>query len=254
MSRFCSAAIETSIGIVRSTMPKSTAWLFIQAYYSAFYAAHSILRSVGISASNLRSTECIEADKIASALGFNSAPLSAAQYRCEYLVGGGRLNCLKAPGPGIHEQFWRIFDGFLQNTMTAVMQNQQLASSDAQDIFVKLNDLRSVLTWGNHSAGNWLSSIRNEVTYMQRHMAWFPYGRSRADCNRLFALHRQWSREPESINLRTAMSTDAELFIVTCAFLVSLSVALVRDMALRHPTGDSFLIRGPLKLFNLSLY
>src|SRR5437764_12018166 len=45
MSRFASAAVETSIGIARSDMRKSTAWLFVQAYYAAFYAAHAILRS-----------------------------------------------------------------------------------------------------------------------------------------------------------------------------------------------------------------
>lgn len=43
ISRFCSASIETSIGIAQSKMPKSTAWLAIQMYYAAFYAAHCLL-------------------------------------------------------------------------------------------------------------------------------------------------------------------------------------------------------------------
>jgi hypothetical protein len=248
-SRFSSAAIETSIGISQSNMPKSTAWLFIKAYYAAFYAAHSILRSVGISASNFQASDCQQADRIADALGFSNAPLNAAQFRCEYLLPIGRLECTKAPGPGIHEQFWRIFNSFIQNASVKVLQNKSLPSLDAQDVFAKLTALNSLLSLNGHKGGNWLSTMRNEVTYRQQHQAWFPYGRSRAECDRLFALQKTWRHKPDSIQLHL-IGNDAEIFIVGCAFLVSLSVAITEDMAQRSRAGHSFLRSGPLKLLN----
>jgi hypothetical protein len=250
MSRFSSAAIETSLGISRPEMPKSVAWLFIQTYYAAFYAAHGILRSVGISASNFKMAECQKADAIAAALGFSSGPLQSAQYKCEYLLGNGRLGCSKAVGGGIHEQFWRIFDAFLVNTSQQILNSSLLPTPDAQVIFAKLTEFQSILRFGNRLGGNWLSTIRNEVTYMQQHRAWFPYGRTKTDCDQLFERQRLWLSSPDSIDLPTAMTPTAERFVTSCAFLVSLCVAVVRDMSSRCSNGTSFLRSGPLKLLN----
>jgi hypothetical protein len=252
MSRFSSAAIETSLGISRSKMPKSIAWLVIQTYYAAFYAAHSILRSVGISASNLKQVQCDRADTIAIALGFSAAPLNSTQYRCEYAHGATRLNCSKAAGGGIHEQFWRIFDQFLTQTSNDVLANNSLPNADAQFISVTLIALRNILRRENHSNGNWLSAVRNEVTYTQHHKAWFPFGRTRAECDRLFALQRKWREEPEDINFNSLCVSDMEVFVLTCAFLVSLSNSVVGDMSRRCTSGTSFLKSGPLRLINLA--
>jgi hypothetical protein len=250
MSRFSSAAIETSIGIGRSQMPKSTAWLFIQTYYAAFYAAHSILRSAGISASNFRANQCQRADVVAAALGFNNAPLNATQFRCAYSPATTRLVCVRASGSGVHEQFWRIFDDFITNADSQILSSQSLTAQDAQDISATLSDLRSILRNGSHHGGNWLSTIRNNVTYGQQHETWFPYGRSQYDCDRLFAIQKEWRKAPEQINLRLPKAKDSELFIITCAFLVSLSVAVTKDMELRCSSGESFLRRGPLRLLH----
>lgn len=247
ISRFSSAAIETSFGISRIKIPKSTAWLFIQAYYAAFYAAHCILRSVGISASNLRATQCQKADQIAVALGFSHAPLIAAQFRCEYNVAAGRLDCVKAHGSAIHEQFWRIFSSFLDNAVNQILQFSNLPSADAQEIFDKLNELRRVLKSDGQGGGNWLSTIRNEVTYMQEHKAWFPYGRSREECDRLFGLQKEWLKSPESISINPIGATNTEIFVGACVLLVSLSISTIKDMAMRS-IGRSFLADGPLRL------
>jgi hypothetical protein len=253
MARFSAASIETSIGIVRSPMPKSTAWLMIQAYYAAFYAAHSILRSVGISASNFKTAQCQKADAIADALGFSQAPLDAAQFRCTYSVPSGRLNCVKAPGSGVHEQFWRVFDGFLSDALNHILASTFVSSKDAQDIYIKLRALQEVLRRHNHSKGNWLSTVRNDVTYTQQHSAWFPYGRSRTECDRLFALNESWQSEADAIILDPHASSDVEIFIIACAFLVSLSVSITKDMAQRCSSGESFLRSGPIRLLSQTL-
>lgn len=249
MSRFSSAAIETSSGVTQSRMPKSTAWLFIQTYYAAFYAAHCILRAVGVSATNLRTKDCRQADVVANALGYSNAPLNAAQFRCEYLANNGLLECTKAGGNGIHEQFWRIFHSFLQKSSTQILQLTNLQASEAQGVFSKLDQLQYVLRLHGHTGGNWLSAVRNEVTYVHQHKAWFPYGRTRADCNRLFAIQREWQKNPDDIQL-APQASDLETFMLACAFLVSLSVAIVKDMAFRSPSGRSFLTSGPIKLLN----
>lgn len=254
MSRFSSAAIETSVGIARSQMRKSTAWLFIQTYYAAFYAAHSILRSAGISASNFRQNDCSRADAIADALGFSKAPLNSAQFRCQFNSTANRLICTKALGGGVHEQFWRIFDNFLTSVPSRILGSTALTAQDAQSIAVTFDHLRSILRHNGHHNGNWLSAMRNEVTYTQQHAAWFPYGRSRAECDRLFELGKEWLNDPEAINLNSAKRSDAELFVITCAFLVSLAISNTRDMALRCSGGNSFLLHGPVRLLNQTPY
>ena len=247
-SRFCCAAIETSVGIARPDMPKSTAWLAIQTYYSAFYAAHCLLRTAGISASNLYNNECQQADIVATAPGFNNAPLEATQYRCEYLYYQNRLECSKAPGRGIHEQLWRIFGTYLIDAKSRVLNNNSLTNLDAQTIFAKLDELLQILKSNGNNGSNWLSTIRNEVTYRQQHETWFPYGRTKADCNKLFALQGEWLKPPNSIQLKPTKADDLEVFIRTCAFLVSLAVEVTTDMAARNPFNRSFLINGPNRL------
>jgi hypothetical protein len=249
ISRFCSAAVETSIGISQEMVPKSTAWLLIRTYYSAFYAAHCLLRVAGISASNLYADECQRADAVANALGFSNAPLEAAQYRCVYLFAQNRLECTKAHGRGIHEQLWRVFGSFLHQATDGVLRDQSLLTQDAQTIFARLDELRQVLKRDGHGSGsNWLSTVRNDVTYRQQHQAWFPFGRSKADCNRLFSLQKDWRRAPEEISLQPSKADEIEVFVRTCAFLVALAVEVVQDMAQRNSNKRSFLLEGPIKL------
>lgn len=248
MSRFSSAAIETSLGVARSDMPKSVAWLMIQTYYAAFYAAHSILRSVGVSVTNFKTGECQKADEIAVLLGFSEGILDAAQFKCQY--GVGRLECNKALGGGIHEQFWRVFDAFLQDLLGGIPRNALLSASDARIAISKLTNLQTLMRFGTHRFGNWLSTVRNEVTYMQQHKVWFPFGRTRAECDHLFSLQKEWRKNPDRLELPTPDEGIAERFVRTCAFLVSLSIEIVNDMALRCPNGKSFLYSGPLKLLS----
>src|ERR1035441_8432610 len=48
INRIGSASFESALGIVKSSaLPKSTAWLVIQTYYSAFFSAHALLRILG---------------------------------------------------------------------------------------------------------------------------------------------------------------------------------------------------------------
>jgi hypothetical protein len=250
MSRFSSAAIETSVGITRPSRPKSTAWLFIQNYYAAFYSAHCILRSAGISASNFGNGECQKVDQISTILGFSNKSLNAGQFRCEYLAASDRLECTSAKGRGIHEQFWRIFDTFIEKAGDQALHNPALPTSDAQDIFSRLNDLRSILSSNGQAGGQWLSTIRNEITYKHQHEAWFPYGRTRANCDRLFMLQKDWLKEPDDIVFNSLGTAEVENFVLACAFLVSLSIAVVKDMSIRCPLGRSFLLYGPLELLS----
>ena len=54
-NRMSSAAFESIENITPSeNLPRSVAWLIIRSYYSAFFAAHAILRMVGISCTQFR--------------------------------------------------------------------------------------------------------------------------------------------------------------------------------------------------------
>jgi hypothetical protein len=48
INRIGSASFESAVGIVRTNpLRKSTAWLIIKTYYSAFFSAHALLRMFG---------------------------------------------------------------------------------------------------------------------------------------------------------------------------------------------------------------
>src|SRR5262245_17162076 len=84
-SRMAVVSFE-SINIIsrNENFPKSTAWLIVQTYYAAFFAAHAIMRILGISCSQLNNSAISQIYKISSLFGQtnNIKSISQGFYVC----------------------------------------------------------------------------------------------------------------------------------------------------------------------------
>jgi hypothetical protein len=251
-SRLAAAAVESCLEIDQPThSPSATAWIVIRAYYSAYYAANVILRMLGSSSSQLDTEHTRSVLSIASLFG--QAPVQSIQsgtYECVYDGPSATLRCMRQnqTGLGAHETFWLIFLRRIR-LLSDQMLTPQGSSASAQGVAEKLVSLTDNLCFQGRNGGNWLSYIRNQVTYRQAFGAWFPYrgGKRRAPLLRILGA---WLGDPMRIELRAYADRELERYFATCAFVVCLAHDMVRDMAARCPIGRSFLDFSPLEYMN----
>jgi len=251
ISRFSSASIETMIAVERAFVTGAPlAWSIIQIYYSAFYAAHAIVRILGRSCTYLPTTTASHLQQVFTTVGV--APpfaLHAGQYGCG--VSGTEVLITPLPSSGSsgsHASFWRYFVAESQ-TLSSQFLAGPLPSADAQDASARLIALQLSISRGQ-LPGGWLSHIRNEVQYRHGLGSWFPTAQSPKRKTQLAALLKSWSRgDPVHSVQRGSTSEDLLEFTSACLFLVCICRGLIVDLADRSPRkGKSFVDYGPAKL------
>jgi hypothetical protein len=249
-NRFASAALESVACIDdASKQVKATAWILIRLYYSSFYAANAILRILGQSTSQLETEHVNAVYRIADLFGY--APVSgiaSGYYDCKYDQMNGVLVCQKATvSMGAHETFWKLFASTINRLGSDMLSSGSLVAN--QPVTGKLLELEENLCFAGRNAGNWLSFVRNQVTYRHAYGSWFPYpkGVTRKD-----VLHRvaDWKCDPMQIELK-AHKSDINRFIATCAFTLAMMQEMLEDVRGRCAGGRSFLEYGPQAYLNL---
>jgi hypothetical protein len=254
-NRMASAAFESMYLINRnSQIPRATAWFIIQSYYAAFFAGHSILRILGVSCSQLEYQHIKKVNTIAQLYSTdNGIEISNGYYQCTYNPDSKQLICknLKQSGGGSHESFWKIFHNEMKQLSNEILSSSQSVTQESQIVASQLDNMCTILCHENRNGGNWLSYIRNTVNYRHELGSWFPYrNRRRSFVDELYAGQSAWLAEPLDIELVRLPGTDLRLFQRTCTFIVSLCKVLIEDMAMRCPTGKSFLEDGSIRLLN----
>ncbi len=252
-SRMASASFESVCTLKKdSTMPKSTAWFLLRSYYSAFFAAHSILRILGISCSQLSSPQSASINKIAelynNALGIRP---SKGFYVCEFNSSDKQLTCNKTTisAGGVHEAFWHTFTQRMSQLSDQILQTNGSTIIN-QQVATKLNELCLNLSYQHCNNGSWLSFVRNEINYKHKLGCWFPYNGYKAHYEELFRRVNEWHADPININLNSSYNSDLQRFQATCHFIISLCRCLVIDMSERCSTGKSFLSYGAISFLN----
>ena len=248
-NRMAIASFETLQEISKSNaLPRSTAWLIIQLYYAAFYAAHAILRFIGISCSQLESTEIFAVIKMADLYGMlNNVNISNGFYKLIFDHKTSVLQCEKLDYPktgSSHEKMWNTFGNRMNIISNDILSGQGL-SRDKQLVSAKISDLKQALGNGN---SNWLSHVRNLTTYRHEYGAWFPYYNSEKYYDRLHDLVGQWKDDPLSINIWSARDRELQKFTETCTLIISICRDIIIDMSSRCTTGKSFHEVGTLSL------
>lgn len=222
-TKFACASLETMLNInyIDVIHPKSQNWNIIKLYYSAFYAAHSILRSFGMSVTMIDKNTATSIEKKLENSGYALAKASKGEH---FIIFNRTLQTLDIQyignrGNGTHERFWLEFHKAIEMIRQAVP-SAGLPQNDKSDIIKQLDELELILKLQGHDFYSWLSSFRNDVTYKNGFGVWFPYTDELGDIETLNKNLDLWMVNPESISLSGA--NQLQLFTYACHYLISL--------------------------------
>lgn len=250
--RLGSAAFQT-ISTVADEM-KNTAtlpWSLVKLYYAAFYAGHAVLRICGESCSYFNRSHTDRIATILSAMGkVPKFSVDSGLYHCIVSPSATGLKCQQAKGAvgGGHESFWKVFGAWTKATSEAVLTGA-LTSAEAQEVFVKLEKLTTLIGGNGSRAHGWLSLIRNDLQYRHEFGVWSPSKLRKNERKFLGRLAEQWRREPMTVDLELGGVSPLGQFVIACAFVVALCrVMMVRIGERSTADGRSFVHFGPLGL------
>ncbi|PPT08331.1 hypothetical protein CKA32_004807 [Geitlerinema sp. FC II] len=250
LDRMAIAAFESMHCINQDVcLTKSRAWLVVKAYYSAYFAAHAILRLLGQSCSWLYPAQTRKIEQVNALFHVNNVKLSQGYYHFKYYVNSKEIECksMSSAKGGSHELFWKVFLKQLQELSSRILGSLLFPQDITQAIFSKLSDLNNVLCHEGQRGGSWLSSIRNQVNYRHQHHVWFPYRHIRKqDVVSLYNKRRLWCEDPMKISLIIKAGSKIDLFYNACHFLVGMCRVILEDLCSRSSSG--WLKMGSIRL------
>ena len=252
LARMSMAAFE-SIGNVQqhSSMPKSLGWAIIETYYSAFFAAHALLRTFGISLTQLETSHISIVQRIAVAYGVdNGETLGKGFYICIFDPSTRKLTCTyEGKNGGSHEVMWKRFVNTLTVFSNDILSRKGLTTNQ-QNAAAKLSELCGCLKFNGCNVGTWLSNVRNQTNYKHEFGAWFPYNARAAYCDGLSSMKNDWMKKPEEISIWHGTGRDLQRFTSACNVILALLKSTALDMSERCSTGKSFHINTTKAVLN----
>jgi hypothetical protein len=110
-------------------------------------------------------------------------------------------------------------------------------AADISQVQSKLKSARRILSQGGAKKGNWLSKIRNEISYRHDHGVWWPHS-AKNNIEKCTSIIRSYlAEDPLKNDLEEAQSIEA--FLKVCLFVVNLTRTTILDMSQLDP-GQSF--------------
>lgn len=256
ISRFGSAAIETLQQLEAiEKRPLAIGWIIIRSYYSAYFAANTIMRLFGHFCTNLEQKHVASIHEMAhlyqvSIPSTEKARLSAGTFAGRYsaLDGTVTLRSLHSIGGGAHKQFWFAFKEFLDvfdhELDTCVMSKSQL-----QEARNSVKTLLLALCQENHPNGNWLSEIRNAVNYRLEYGVWHPYDDNQILAKRLIATIEASFNGPPRFRITNANAHELSRSTDSCLYLFSWMLSSLSMLAEQSKGGSKHFVQsGPFAL------
>ena len=229
---------------------RSIGWSLIRAYYSAYFAAHALLRMSGRCVTQLDSQ--LSQGVMRSLLTTGTSPnwtLGKSQYLVRYDETQQLLSFADkhAAQGGSHQFVWKMFGELLGDLITS--SKTQGAAYQAEILLLeKMSDtLTSQQSFQDFS---WLSVIRNSVNYSFSHSVWFPFDGFNGMQSQKLINALKCSRSSEDFLSKPTRQSDLEKFCEATAFLVSFANASANEIANRS-YSKSFMSKSYLKLQKL---
>lgn len=228
---------------------RAISWQLIRHYYSAFFAAHALLRVGGISLNFFSGDIATTLNK----LGGQYLGVSPGITRGLYCIRRDQLDSTKVNierisiGGGTHEDMWSILLEFLKEVEAAIIANmgQYPATLAAVEVSSKL---RAQLCDQGRNNGAWPSLMRNSINYKQEYGVWYPYDSAKALRDATSILPRWKPTDMRGFDISTKSSELVALGEI-CNVLSHMLTATLKDIANRSPKPrSSFVDRGPFKL------
>lgn len=245
-NRFSQASIETMwcIGKVEK-LPKSTSWASIQMYYSAFFAAHAILRLFGRACTQLDNTHVDMVYQVAQATQMDNNVSSVENGFYISIIENDCVEYKKLKES--HADTWLSFNNLLNWIINNLSSTSGLGKHKSNAIDI-ISDLKASLTRSGASKGNWPSMLRNRINYQQSHGVWYPYKGAVHDPDAVLR-NTEWLKLPDSFELKTSKNDVQMLFDVSNS-IVSLMYSLMRYGYERAGRISSPLANGTFRLVN----
>ena len=245
-NRFSQASIETMwcIGKVEK-LPKSTSWASIQMYYSAFFAAHAILRLFGRACTQLDTTHVDMVYQVAQATNMDSNVSGIENGFYISIIENGCVEYKKLKES--HADTWLSFNNLLTWIINNLANTSGLGKHKSSAIDL-ISDLKASLTRSGASKGNWPSMLRNRINYQQSHGVWYPYKGAVHDPDAVLR-NTEWLKLPDSFELKTNKNDIQMLFNVSNSIL-SLMYSLMRYGYERAGRVSGPLANGTFRLVN----
>lgn len=245
-NRFSLASVESmwSVGKI-SKLPKSTGWASVQMYYSAFFAAHALLRIFGRSCSQFENEHVNKVYEIAelTQLAGTVSSIESGFYFSSIINNVISFKKLKDS----HADTWASFSGLLIWLIDNIQHTTGLGKHkvDAIDL---LSNIKSSIHSANAAKGNWLSQIRNKVNYQHTHGVWYPYRGASHDVE-LIMRNAEWLKPVNSFDLISSKSDISSLYNISNA-IVSLMYNLLKYGYERSGKKSVPLSNGMFRLIN----
>jgi hypothetical protein len=251
-ARLSTASFESIAGADPSaTLKKATAWLAIRTYYSAYFAAHALMRAFGVMFVKLETPTAERLGKVAAAL----SKLKVAKLENGYYVGLATTDPSTSEviikwrrrdrKGGVHALSWGMFSELLNRLANDIIGRTAAASPD-RHVQAKLDALRDALKRGGTDC-TWLSDTRNAINYSHPAASWFPFtGIAKSEVDSMFRGAQFWRSDAMLIDISTSGPSDVLAFIRCCTFVVAACRELVEDISeLYTGKGNSFVTYGP---------
>lgn len=237
--RFCSAAFESLIvENTRPEYPRSIGWQLIRAYYSAFFALHSLMRLHGWACTRLTKDTISFLDEEARLFFPSGEKISKGLYLIKAKDKNPELSFqfLGSANGGSHETLWTLLLTYLSD-ITAISLMRSADEEAAQDLVQAISRFTSLLN--QHGGPSWLTQVRNRVNYSHGYGAWHPYENSTCDALRIASAIDRWKLDFSEVLL---LQTSDELlkFCEACAFIVSLCRTTMKDLVFRSKPNSPF--------------
>lgn len=242
--RFLFSSIESYVSKRESTFgERANAWPAIRRYYGAFFAAHSLMRALGVSISYLGAEDSASLRKWLSMFS-EDVSVRKGTYCIKYSfdrINRRQLTITSCDSSGgVHEQFWAEFGKWINDLETLVVDDQLII---ADQFLSEINDAKNILRGGGGFNFNWLSTIRNDINYKHLFNLWlFDQKKNR---NYVFPHLAKIDRKSENIDMRADPRREPlRAFIGACDFLVCLAAELSQVLKRSEASNRSFLAQN----------
>lgn len=254
-NKFICASLESIIKEENTELlPKSVSWLLIKQYYAAFYAAHAIIRLVGVSLSQLDQSHISKIQNIADHYSMrNSVNIEKGYYKINYDNKAKELSFNKIEvnkDGGSHIVLWKEFGEILNKIADDFLRTNP--NTKIQSTIVKLSELTQNLQYINSKNFSWLSRVRNDINYKFTSKTWFPYALDSKILDQIRRGKKQWREDIATIELKNLRGKELVRFTNTCQFIIGLLIEISEDMSSRCSKGKSFHTNGYSKILNFS--
>ncbi|MBF0889607.1 hypothetical protein [Gluconobacter cadivus] len=238
--RFALAAHESRI-VALSEREKfgAVGWPILKQYYSAFFAAHAVMRSRGAGVVRI---DAVQAQAITATMRVylgDDVRFSSGTYY--YFITKGKNDATGETtvnfsplkdGKGVHESFWHTFVNYIELEATRAA---QLGLSDNQDFVAYSLKLKQSIMSGNTV---WISKIRNEINYQHDYQSWMPISKKSISKKAIPSTSDDY-RSYVRLDV-TKSENPIKSFFCLCCYISELNYLIANRVSLNSKAGGSF--------------